>query len=246
MCGYAVQPGPIEFFEETDNPWGVPALDVPAKVAVIVGWLLTPLGVVLGGIVNARRFRRSTGLARQQLKWVALAGAAAGTLLLANLATWFVDPSGLADLRNALIAIGMAVFPTAVGIAILRYRLYDVDVVINRALVYSGLTATLATTYLSVVLLLQAALQPVTETSDLAVAGSTLLVAALFRPVRARIQGAVDRRYYRRRYDAEKTLATFANGLRDQVDLEALCGQLLDVASETVQPQHASLWLRER
>ena len=246
MCGYAVMPGPIEFFEEVDNPWGVAPLEGPAVALALLGWVLMPLGVVIGGIVTVRRLRRSTGLARQQLTWVALAGATAGVLLLANLATWFIDDSGLSNLRNALIGIGMAVFPAAVGVAILRYRLYDVDVVVNRTLVYAGLTVALGATYLTVVLLLQAALRPVTETSDLAVAGSTLLVAALFRPVRARIQATVDRRFYRRRYDAAQTLAAFADGLRDQVDLESLSRQLLDVASETVQPQQASLWLRER
>ncbi|HYO39766.1 MAG TPA: hypothetical protein VER39_08925 [Nocardioidaceae bacterium] len=245
MAGYALQPGPIEFFEEADNPWGVAALDTPADVAVVAGWVLMPLGVVLGGIVTVRRFRRSTGLARQQLKWVALAGVAAGLLLLANAATWLVDADGLTDLRNALIAVGMAVFPSAVGVAILRYRLYDVDVVINRTIVYSGLTAALATTYLSVVLVLQVALQPVTDSSDLAVAGSTLLVAALFRPVRARIQAAVDRRFYRSRYDAARIVAAFTADLRDQVDLDTLARQLVEVASSTVHPVHASVWLRD-
>ena len=163
MLGYALMPGPIEFFEEADNPWGVAALEVPAVVLVLLGWVLMPLGVVVGGIVTVKRFRRSTGLARQQLKWVALAGVAAGALLLANLASWFIDDTALANLRNALIGLGLAVFPVAVGIAILRYQLYDVDVVINRTLVYSGLTASLAATYLVVVLLLQAALRPLTE-----------------------------------------------------------------------------------
>ncbi len=246
MCGYAVMPGPIEFFEVADNPWGVAVMEGPALGLALLGWVLMPLGVVIGGIVTVRRFRRSTGLARQQLKWVALAGVAAGVLLLANLASWMVDDTSMSNLRNALIGLGMAVFPIAVGIAILRYQLYDVDVVINRTLVYTGLTVFLAGTYLSVVLVLQAALQPITASSDLAVAGATLLVAALFRPVRARIQAAVDRRFYRVRYDAARTLAAFADGLRDQVDLEALSRQLLDVASETVHPQHASLWLRER
>ena len=246
MTGYAVMPGPIEFFEVADNPWGVTALEVPAVVLVLLGWVLMPLGVVLGGIVTVRRFRRSTGLARQQLTWVALAGVAAGALLLANLLTWFIDDTGLSNLRNALIGLGMAVFPAAVGVAILRHRLYDVDVVVNRTLVYASLTVALGATYLTVVLLLQAALRPVTEASDLAVAGSTLLVAGLFRPARSRIQSTVDRRFYRSRYDAARTLAVFADGLRDQVDLETLSRQLLEVTADTVHPEHVSLWLRDR
>ncbi len=246
MSGYAVRPGPIEFFEDADNPWGVPALDTAAIAAIILGWLLMPLGMVLGGIVTVRRFRASTGLARQQLKWVALAGIAAGLLLLANLATWFVDADGLADLRNALIAFGMAVFPAAVGVAILRYQLYDVDVVINRTIVYSVLTAALAATYLSVVLVLQLALRPVTRSSDVAVAGSTLAVAALFRPARAGIQRVVDRRFYRSRYDATQTLAQFTVQLRDQIDADALADDICRVVDQTVQPTHVSLWTPTR
>jgi hypothetical protein len=246
MLGYAVQPGPVEFFPVARNPWGVPGLLVTAGVLEVLGWALMPLGVLLGGIVTVRRFRGSTGLARQQLKWVALAGAVAGVLLLLNLVSWFVDLRNVDDLRSALIGVAMAVFPVAVGIAILRYQLYDVDVVINRAIVYSVLTAILAATYLSLVLLLQVALQPVTDSSDLAVAGSTLLVAALFRPARSSIQATVDRRFYRSRYDAALTLEAFTADLRNQVDLDTLARQLVDVASTTVHPVHASVWLRER
>jgi hypothetical protein len=246
MLGYAVHPGPVEFFEVARNPWGVPALLHAAETLEVLGWLLMPLGVLLGGIVTVKRFRGSTGLAREQLKWVALAGTVAGVLLLANLGSWLLDLKNVDEVRTALIGVAMAVFPVAVGIAILRYQLYDVDVVINRAIVYSVLTAALAATYLAVVLLLQVALRPLTDSSDLAVAGSTLLVAALFRPARASIQAAVDRRFFRSRYDAALTLATFTAGLRDQVDLDTLAEQLVDVAFETVQPVHANVWLRER
>src|ERR687890_1739875 len=186
------------------------------------------------------------GVERQQIKWVAYAGALGGG---ASFPTYTVLEA--VDLRwlhmagYVLALIGIAGVPTAVGIAIFRYRLYEIDILINRTLVYGSLTATLVALYFGVILVLQRLFVVLTgEKSTLAVVASTLLIAALFNPFRRRIQRVVDRRFYRRKYDARKTLEAFSAKLRNDTDLATLSDDLVGVVRETMQPGHASLWLR--
>jgi MFS family permease len=232
-------PGGLEDYPHVTNPYGVhtPVLDPLTGLSV----LLIVVGVVGSSASLIVRFRRSRGELRQQIKWLALAGAVAAVTLFVSIAVYDVVGAGVA---NAAIMFGVLGLPLAAGIAILRYRLYDVDVVINRALVYGALTATLAGCYLGAVLLLQLVLSGATQGSGLAVAGSTLAVAALFRPARGRIQEAVDRRFYRRKYDAQRTLDAFSARLRGEVTLEALSSELRAVVGDTMAPAHVSLWLR--
>jgi hypothetical protein len=230
--------GPLEDQPQLDNPFGIdtPLLNPLTGLSV----LLLVIGMAGSAASAVTRFRRAHGERRQQMKWLALAGTVvAVTIPVAVAGSDVLWGDTAVNVACMLAVLGL---PIAAGIAILRHRLYDIDVVINRTLVYGGLTATLGATYLVLVLLIGLAV----GRSGLAVAVSTLAVAALFGPARARIQAGVDRRFYRRRYDATQTLEAFGGRLRDELDLEALAADLRGVVVDTVQPAHVSLWLRER
>jgi hypothetical protein len=192
------------------------------------------------------RYRRSSGRDRAQLRWVAFSGAVfVAVYVVAQISLAFVDDNSALDtFLTSFNQVAFAAFPIGIGFAVLRQDLYDIDVVINRALVYGSLTASLAAVYVGSVLLLQLALSGLTQGSGLAVAASTLAVAALFRPVRARIQKSVDRRFFRSRYDAARTIEAFGARLRDEVDISALSADLQAVVTEAMRPAHVSLWLR--
>ena len=257
IIGTGLAPGAfdVDTPRPVDNPVGIEGADGLLDALSQVGDVLAMIAFLLAAASLVVRFRRSRGIERQQLKWFAFVGliAIAG-LAVAMLQVLFgLEPGdegeaggwlevlGAVGWSIALVAILIGI-PVATGMAILRHRLYDIDVVIRRTVVYGALTAALAGSYLGIVLLLQLVLSP---GSDLAIAGSTLAVAALFRPLRMRIQAFVDRRFFRSRYDAELTLAGFGTRLRDEVELESVSGELRAVVSETMRPAHVSLWLRE-
>jgi hypothetical protein len=205
------------------------ALGDPSVVVVLLG----PLSLFV-------RYRRSSPIERQQIKWLAFSA----TLVLLVLVASNIVPAPLGDSLWPVVIVAFGLIPITIGIAVLRYRLYDIDVLIRRTLVYATLSAVLLGGYVAAVAVLEAFLAPVTAGNGIAVAVSTLAVVALFQPVRRRVQSAVDRRFYRPRYSAERTLDRFATRLRDEIDIDALERELLAAVTETIHPAHASLWLR--
>jgi hypothetical protein len=243
----AFDPGPLYTFEAIQNPLGIEGAGGVLETVREIGAAAVSVLLVLAGVSLVVRFRRAEATERRRIKWLAVGAASAALLVVAfsTLELTAETDRGVGEVVTSVLALlSLLVIPLTVAIAMLRDRLYDVDLVINRTLVYGALTAALVGTYVGVVLLLQLALEPLTEDSGLAIAGSTLAVAALVRPLRSRIQTAVDRRFYRRRYDAARTLEAFGVRLRDEVDLDALGGELRAVVADTMQPAHVSLWLR--
>ena len=206
------------------------------------------VGIALACVASVFvRFRAASGVERLQLKWFAYGAAWIPAVAAVGVFLALVAPGGLdPNVGSNLWPLSVAGIPIATAIAILRLRLYDIDLVIERTLVYAALSAALAATYWILVLLLQSALRPVTGGSEVAVAGSTLATLALVQPLRSRIQAGVDRRFYRSRYDAERTVDRLVRELAEEVDLSAVRSRLLAVIGETLEPTHVSLWFRDR
>ncbi len=242
LTGMATTPGAVEEVAGTSNPIAWTATE-PLAYAFLLVVLCFPVAIA----ALFSRYRRSSGRDRAQLRWIAFSGAVFVVVYAVSIISLaFVDEESLAGiLLIAFDQVAFAALPVGIGYAVLRHNLYDIDLVINRALVYGSLTATLAATYVGSVLLLQLALAPLTDGSGLVVAASTLAVAALFRPARSRIQHLVDRRFFRSRYDAARTVEAFAAHLRDEVDLGELTTDLQRVVVATMRPAQLSTWLRD-
>jgi hypothetical protein len=237
-------PGPIDLglHGNPDNPLGIESAEGLLQLVQRLAGVVVPVLVLAVLVSVVVRFRRSRGEERQQLKWFTFVVAAELVLLpgLGGVA------ERVAPLLGAVVIfpVSISLIPIAIGVAVLKYRLYDIDRVINRTLVYGLLTVLLGAVYLAGVFGLGQLLNPVTGESALAVAASTLAVAALFQPARRRIQAVVDRRFNRRRYDAARTIEAFSTRLRDQLDLDTLSTELLAIVDQTTEPTRASLWLR--
>ena len=235
----ALAPGPLYGAPSVTNPVSPLFVEVAFDGTIQALFVMFFLAVLLAIAALVRRFRRSTGVERLQLKWISYASVlfAVGVFLDSN----FGQGNPLFQLVDF---IGFNAIPVAAGVAIFRYRLYDIDILISRSLVYGTTSAAIAAMFYVGLVALQQLLRPLTSGSELAIAASTLVCFALFQPIRRRVQDAVDRRFYRARYDAARTMETFADRLRDEVNLNALREDLLVSVQQTMAPAHLSLWLR--
>src|SRR5215216_492283 len=253
--GIALSPGILENLGRIRNPFGLVGFPWVETAPYVVLPLL-PLCMLASVFSLVLHYRRSRGGERQQIKWIAFAASFVGLLYLIAMIgsfifpqeTWFAAGSPLwVNLLEYAALLSFTLVSTAVGFAVLRYRLYDIDILINRTLVYGALTAMLVALYLGGVATTQTVLHALTgqqQQPQLSIVVTTLVIAALFNPLRRRIQSFIDTRFYRRKYDAAKTLSAFSAKLRNETDLEQLNAGLLSVVSATMQPGHVSLWLK--
>lgn len=239
VLGFALRPGQLlnePRLSGLTNPLGV----LPgAEVIGLVGFVLLLMTAVLAVASLVVRYRRAGGDQRQQIKWFAYGGALMGLIVVVGSALWQVSP-----VARQVVPFSLLLGPTGAGIGILRYRLYDIDRIINLTLVYTILSGSLAVVYLGLVFLLSGAGLGFGSNNELGVAASVLAVAFLFDPARRRLQATIDRRFYRSRYDAAQTVERFGLRLREAVDPETLPDDLVALTSSTMQPAHVSLWLR--
>lgn len=247
----AVEESPVASIPGTENPYALDVLQPLIRPLAGVT-LLFPVCLIGSVACLVLRHRRSGPQVRQQVKWLAYAGAvAAMSLASATLATYATEgPGGRVPLPvtilQDMVLVGVALIPIAVGVAVLRYRLYDIDRIISRTLSYVLITAVLGAIFVGVVLVPTTLVGIGGASPDWLVAVATLVVAALFRPVRRRVQGAIDRRFNRARYDAAHTMEAFASRLRDEVDIDTLGTELSSVVRSTMQPTHVTLWIKGR
>jgi hypothetical protein len=240
--------GPLAYLPSIVNPLGHAGLSPALGLAAIGGAAAFALAIALGVAMMRQRFASADGVERQQLKWFlgSLAVVAAITIPTLPFSLELVGDPVMRYVARVATVLAFGTLPLAIGFAVLRYRLYDIDLLIRRTLVYAAVSAVLLAAYVGGVALFHLVLAPITAGSGVAVAISTLVVVALFQPLRRRIQEGVDRRFYRSRYDAARTLDSFAVRLRDEVDLDAVRADLLGSVRQTMAPAHLSLWLRER
>ena len=247
-AGIALAPGPLGGDPRAPvNPLGIPGGEEVLRAAQTIGLIAFPIAIFgsVGSLIV--RFRGAHQVERQQLKWLSYAAVLVGLAALFQIVLTVVwgDTAATNSLANGAVTGSLVCVPVAVGIAILRYRLYDIDRLISRTLVYALLTVVLGLSYAGVVLVLGQLFGGIsTEPPSWVVAGATLAVAALFQPARRRIQAVVDRRFNRRKYNTARTIEAFSARLRDKVDLDALAAELLAVTDQTMQPTKVSLWLR--
>jgi len=249
--GSALTPGGLTDLELGRNPFGLEGHPWVGDVTQGVT-LLLPLCILASALSLVLRFVRSRGEEREQIKWLAFAALILGLGFSSFVIPGIIVPDDTGganplweNLLEDAVTLSFAGIPVAIGFAVLKYRLYDIDLLINRTLVYGPLTAMLVVVYFGGIVVLQRFFVALTgQKSTLAVVASTLLIAALFNPLRRRVQAFIDRRFYRRKYDARKTLEAFSAKLRDETDLETLNNELVGVVRETMQPAHVSLWLR--
>jgi hypothetical protein len=253
--GLMLSPGPLDMPRGIRNPFGLEAAPWVAVAAYAILPLL-PLCMLASALSLVMRYRRSRGDVRQQIKWIAFAASLVALTYLIAIVASFIHPSEIwfaaglplwLDLIEYAALLSITSVPIAIGFAVLKYRLYNIDLIINRTLVYGSLTGALALVYFGGVTVTQALFRNITgqaQLPQLVIVASTLVIAALFNPLRRRIQSFIDRRFYRAKYDARKILEAFSVRLREETDLEALNKDLVGVVRETMQPAHVSLWLR--